>query len=803
MWIALVILMAIRFACAPASAVELAGIFSQGMVLQRDATVPLWGNEAAGENVTVEFAGQKKSATAGADGKWSVKLAPMPASATPRTLTVRGANTLTVDDVLVGEVWLASGQSNMGWGFAPGQGVLDNEKEMTTANDPLVRQFTLSKATQNGAKIIGAWHTATRENLLAGGNTTDSAIAYFFARDLKKELDVPVGVINASIGSTTIESWLPGTGPYYDAMIQPLAPYAMRGFLWYQGEQNMAAGDAANYTVKMRKLVSGWRKLWGNDNLSFYYVQIAPHVYSVPFGLSPEALPFFWEAQAKVLEPEETKPNGTQPAQAAPRTMKEWEQQCAQVLEGMQQVMGPLPGDDRKVPLDIKVEAEEVLPRYVRKKISFAAEKGDRVPAYLLIPRNLKTKVPAVLCLHQTIKAGKAEPVGLARSPDLAYAAELAERGYVTLAPDYPYFGENTTIPYFLTPAYASATMKGIWNHMRAVDLLQSLPEVDGARIGCIGHSLGGHNTLFLSAFDPRIKAMVSNSGFTSFAKFAEFHAGNLDAWSGISYMPRVRTVYGNDPGKMPFDFNQILASLAPRALLVIAPKQDPNFDVAGVRESVAYASASYALMAVAEKLSALYPEGGHTFPEEMRQAAYSWLDRWLKETSAEVNQPINAAPANTAGHVGMAVITDLVDDVNNVHPSNKQDVAHRLVLLALAHDYGKKVEYSGPVYKGKEVRGGKIILSFDHAAGLVSKDGKRLTHFTIAGADQKFVPAEAVIEGHKVVVSSPQIAEPIAVRFAWYETAMPNLTNKASLPAAPFRTDDWPMPANALKPKS
>src|SRR5262249_51119792 len=147
------------------------------------------------------------------------------------------------------------------------------------------------------------------------------------------------------------------------------------------------------------------------------------------------------------------------------------------------------PAESNKAPLSLKVEAEETLDKVIRKKVSFAVEKDDRVTAYLLIPRNLKGKAPAMLCLHQTTKIGKGEPAGVGGLANLHYALELAERGYVTLAPDYPNYGDYQVDAY--AKGYASATMKGIWNHMRAVDLLQTLPEVDGTRIGVIGHSLG------------------------------------------------------------------------------------------------------------------------------------------------------------------------------------------------------------------------------------------------------------------------------------------------------------------------
>src|SRR5262249_48880751 len=154
-------------------------------------------------------------------------------------------------------------------------------------------------------------------------------------------------------------------------------------------------------------------------------------------------------------------------------------------------------------------------------KISFASEPGDRVPAWLLVPHASEDsgkKRPAVLCLHQTTPIGKDEPAGLGTNPDLAYARELAERGYVTLAPDYPNFGEYKLDVYEL--GYASATMKAIWNNKRAVDLLCSLKEVDPSRVGVIGHSLGGHNAIFTALFDRRLKAVVSSCGFNAFPNY-------------------------------------------------------------------------------------------------------------------------------------------------------------------------------------------------------------------------------------------------------------------------------------------
>ena len=191
-----------------------------------------------------------------------------------------------------------------------------------------------------------------------------------------------------------------------------------------------------------------------------------------------------------------------------------------ETLAGMQLVMGDLPGGERRVPPDVEIVEDIDVGTYVRRKISFATEPGDRCWAWLMIPRvRLWADAepgPGMLCLHQTTRIGKDEPAGLSGKANLHYARELAERGFTVLVPDYPGYGDYRADPYAL--GYASATMKGIWNHMRAVDVLTELAMVDPERVGCIGHSLGAHNALFLAAFDTRLRAVVSSCGFTRFS---------------------------------------------------------------------------------------------------------------------------------------------------------------------------------------------------------------------------------------------------------------------------------------------
>lgn len=312
----------------------------------------------------------------------------------------------------------------------------------------------------------------------------------------------------------------------------------------------------------------------------------------------------------------------------------DWKLRREHVLRGMEEVMGKFPEPlrlepSKKEPLDMRVEAEEVKEGFLRRRISFRSEPEDRVPAYLLIPKSLKGRAPAILCLHQTTSLGKGEPAGVGGKESLHYAADLAARGYVTLAPDYPNFGDHSFDPY--SHGYVSGSMKAIRDNARAVDLLQSLEEVDPGRIGCIGHSLGGHNTLFTSAFDERIKVIVSNCGFTA---FEHYYGGDLKGWSSKTYMPKIPS-YGGWKG-MPFDFHEVVAALAPRPFLALAPLHDSNFEVKGVRQVMESAGKVYRLLKVEERLAAEYPDCEHDFPPSSREKAYAWFDRWLKGDGQE-----------------------------------------------------------------------------------------------------------------------------------------------------------------------
>lgn len=301
-----------------------------------------------------------------------------------------------------------------------------------------------------------------------------------------------------------------------------------------------------------------------------------------------------------------------------------------ELLGKMRLVMGDTPAFDRGTIPKVEEISREQMPGYSRIKLRIEVEAGDWVTAWLLVPDQAKA-CPAMLCLHQTINIGKDEPVGLGQQESKRQALHLVQRGYVCLAPDYPSFGEYD---YDLDEAlasgkYASGTMKAIWNNLRCVDWLRTLPEVDANRMGVIGHSLGGHNALFTAAFDDRLKVAVSSCGFCSFHKY---YGGNLKGWTSNKYMPRIATVYELSPSKVPFDFDDVLLAIYPRGVFAMSPLRDDNFNVTGVQDVMNNVEPVYAMNGIANMIKAVYPDAGHEWPEEQRDQAYAFIDNILKK---------------------------------------------------------------------------------------------------------------------------------------------------------------------------
>jgi sialate O-acetylesterase len=273
--------------------VKLPTIFGSHMVLQRGKDVPVWGWAEAGEKVTVTLGEASKEATADAKGNWSVKLPAMKANAKGQKLVVKSdKNTITLDDVLVGDVWVGSGQSNMQWSVAASA---KSKEVIAAARNPNIRLYLvpLIEAAAPTTDIKAAWKECTPANV-----PSFSAVLYQFGLAIQKDQKIPVGLIASSWGGSPIEPWIvteKGSGRKYNAMIAPISKFPIKGVIWYQGESNASQG--MKYVALKEQLIKGWRKFWGKD-MPFYFVQIAPFTY----GGAPDMLPKFWEAQCACLK---------------------------------------------------------------------------------------------------------------------------------------------------------------------------------------------------------------------------------------------------------------------------------------------------------------------------------------------------------------------------------------------------------------------------------------------------------------------------------------------------------------------
>jgi len=317
------------------------------------------------------------------------------------------------------------------------------------------------------------------------------------------------------------------------------------------------------------------------------------------------------------------------------RQRADWPKRRALILAAAQEIMGPLPGDEKRCALDVQVSEEVDCGRHVRRLISYASEPGSRTPAYLLIPKSALAgkPAPAALCLHGTnnIIGHGAVIQGLGTTPNRQYASELADRGFVTIAPNYPRLAKYQ--PNIFELGYAGGTMKAIWDNVRALDVLDAMRETRHDAYGAIGHSLGGHNAIYTALFEPRIGAIVSSCGFDSFRDYfggdpAKWEPGK--GWCQNAYMPRLAKYRGRLE-EIPFDFDDLLAAFAPRPIFVNAPLKDSNFQWRSVDRVVATAREVYALLGAPDAITVEHPDCPHDFPMDVRERAYAFLERVLK----------------------------------------------------------------------------------------------------------------------------------------------------------------------------
>jgi dienelactone hydrolase len=314
-------------------------------------------------------------------------------------------------------------------------------------------------------------------------------------------------------------------------------------------------------------------------------------------------------------------------------SVADWQRRRAEIVRGMEAVMGTLPGEEKRSPLEVEVEEEFDGGSYIRRLITYQSEPGSRVPAYLLIPKRLLEnsgeRAPAILCLHGTDNVvGHGTVVGIGERANRQYARELAERGYVTLAPNYPVMAMYQ--PDLEALGWDSGTLKAVWDNIRGIDLLSSLDFVDPEKIGAIGHSLGGHNSVYTAVFEPRIQVVVSSCGLDSFLDYYGGDEGVWEpqkGWTQTRYMARLSDYRGRLE-EIPFDFHELIGALAPRHVLIVAPQHDHNFQMESVRRIIAAARPVFELHGHAQRLRVEHPDCAHDFPTEMREAAYELFDQ-------------------------------------------------------------------------------------------------------------------------------------------------------------------------------
>lgn len=348
-----VLLVALLLPAAAQATVSLPALFSTSAVLQRDKPLPIWGWGAPGESVTVTLWNQSATTVTGPDSRWRVELGPQPVSTQPLTLTVAGSNTLTVTNVLLGDVWLCSGQSNMAMSVG---GLLTPESKVDyqTANYPLIRQMGVEVTPANSPQenVTGQWLVCTPAKA-----SQFSAVGFYFAIKVHQQTGVPIGILRSAKGSTIIECWtaeeplmhtlgiephptqmrnslalweteksaalaagIPADAPefpeypfsesvkrprcvtHYNGMIAPLARFALRGAIWYQGETNAVDLPLSQaYTRKLRTLIASWRTLFGDPNLPFYIVQLPNYLAPTSSPAGGDRWSWMREAQRQCL----------------------------------------------------------------------------------------------------------------------------------------------------------------------------------------------------------------------------------------------------------------------------------------------------------------------------------------------------------------------------------------------------------------------------------------------------------------------------------------------------------------------
>lgn len=640
-----------------AANVRLPAIISDHMVLQRGVAVPVWGWAEPGEQVSVSFAGQEKTAMPDATGKWMLKLDPL-ASGEPQALVVKGKNTITVQDVLVGEVWLGGGQSNMD--FALGWQGEENLATVATVNDSQLRYFDVPHkgSLQPETDVVARWQVATPPTVKGW-----SAVCTYFGKNLREKLGVPVGMIKSAYGGTPAAPWVSSEALSRDPAWKEKAEKEIAATRnlpadWKAFPIEMAKWNTANGATDPGNtgLAKGWARPDFADS-SWKEIDIPSQVGQS--GLKGGGI--LWYRKSFPL-----------PASAA---AKDFDFDPGWINDGA--ITLYFNGTELKTTAPLEKFAK-IQPRY-------------HVPKELVRPGQANTLAVRLHALVPGTNWGA--PISRMNLP-IEDAKALDNKWKYQIEAQFPPPSPAAIAALPKTPtAKMEQTSTALFNAMIN-------PLLPYAIKGCLWYQ-GEANT------NPAELAL----------NYRKLLPALITDW---------RTRWGL--GDFPFYIVQL-----------------PNFGAARPQPS----------------------EGNWAILRESQTAA-----------------------AAAVPHTGLAVAID-IGMAENIHPHNKKEVGRRLTLLALNRTYGEKVEDSGPFYDSMKIEGDAIRISFKEVGGGLEAKGGPLKTFAIAGADKKYVWADAKIDGETVLVSSPQVASPVSVRYAWADNPEGcNLYNKAGLPASPFRTD-------------
>lgn len=633
---------------------KLAAIFGDHAVLQREMPVPVWGWTRPLAQVNVKLGPYEARGMAGDDGKFLVRLPPMPAGG-PYELEATAADgdgTALSVDVMVGEVWIASGQSNMEWSLFL-CGTADQE-DAKRAEDPLLRMLKVPCEARLGRQsdVRASWQRcappATREF---------SAVGYYFARRLRAELGVAVGILNSSWGGSMVEAWISREWLVCNA-------HAAHWVAAYEAEVNSPAYWAGR--TEQRPLSAFFPADPGNDG-----------------EMAGWARPAYSE-------------------------------------EGWKEV---------------------VLPR-----------------AWQFIGHNYS----GVFWFRKTLDV----PASWA-GKDLSLNIGAVDKQDIT------YFnGEQVG-------ATGSGFEEKFWNLERDYRVPGELVKAGRNTIAVRAYSFAYNGGMIGPESSMRVTLRDESAPAISLAG-----AWRYKVEHNLGLVSRPPAPMGPDNQNTPYIlYDSMIAPLVPAALRGVIWYQG---------ESNAGRAAEYRslLTDLIRCWRRDFGVGDFAFltvqlANHMQAEDFQFESTWARLREAQLQTL--AEPAT-----GLAVTID-IGEATDIHPKNKQDVGVRLAQWALGKTYGRPVCPSGPLYKAMTVEGTRIRLRFTYAdGGLVAKGGTLKT-FHVAGAERRFVSAEAVIEGDTIVVSSPEIANPVAVRYAWADNPEGcNLYNAAGLPASPFRTDGW-----------